>query len=299
VRKILVVVVLTVALGAVATAAAIGTDRVQVGGSSATRGFSRETFVAVTAHDAYTRTGFDGDHGDWRGPLCVVSSNPSLSSEMRMSWTIGFTNSYRTAEQAADFARTFRDMPTVERGKIDIPHRIRGKGVGDIEAHLVLAQTSQEYAWAEIGVAIPLTRGVFATARFFSSGPPFKCNVGFTFEREWHLSFARVAVEGVAIEGNLPAAYVTVHGRLRRVVGFVTDGFRHPVVRARVTIQRKVGSKWRYAGSALTDGSGFYSAKARPGRTRAVVASLRSRAVYVRGPVTPVAPPIRTRAAGT
>jgi hypothetical protein len=263
-------------------AVAADTDRIQVGGSGSTRGFSRQTYVTVTTPGGYSRTGFDGDAGSWRGPRCVVSSNPSLSDDVSIPWSVGFSDSYRTAEEAADRGRTFRDMPTVERGTIEIPHRIRGKEVGGISGYYILAQTQQEYAWAEIGLGIPLTRGVFVAARFWSTGPSFACTVGGTAARLWHLQAAEAAAGLVAIDGNLPAARLTAHAQRRRVVGFVSDGFGHPVVGARVTLERKVGRSWRRGGSASTNASGFYRALALPGLVRAAHGSLRSRTVRVR-----------------
>lgn len=275
-------VALAIALAAVPSAAAADTDRVQVGGSGSTRDFSRQTYVTVTAPDAYVKTGFDGDHGDWRGPPCIVSSNPSLSDDVSVSWTVGFSDSYRTAEEAADRGRTFRDMPTVQQGTIEIPHRIRGKEVGGITGYFILAQTRQEYGWAEIGLGVPLTRGVFVAARFWSTGPSFRCAVGGTSSELWHLQAALAAAERVVIDGNLPAARLRANGQRRRVVGFLSDGFGHPVVGVRVRIDRKVGPSWRRAGWASTNASGYYKALALPGVVRAAFGSLRSRAVRVR-----------------
>lgn len=275
-------VALALALCAVPIAFAADTDRVQVGGSSATKGFSPRTYVAVTAPEGYARTGFDGDHGDWRGPLCVVSSNPSLSSEVAISWAVAFSKTYRTAAEAADRGRTFSDLPTVKLGEVEIPHRIRGKEVGGIVASYVIAASPQEYAWTEIGLGIPLTRGVFAAARFWSNGPSFRCTVGGTAERLWHLSAAEASAARVVIEGNLPAARLTAYGQHRRVVGFVSDGFGHPLIGVAVTIQRNTRGRWHRVGTASTNASGFYRATALPGTVRVTLGSLRSKAVRVR-----------------
>jgi hypothetical protein len=280
VRKI--VAALAIALCAVPIVAAGDTDRVRVGGSSATRAFSPRTHVVVTSPDDYVRTGFDGDHGDWRGPLCVVSSNASLSGEVAVSWSIGFSNRYRTAGEAADRGRTFRDLLIVQRAELKIPHRIRGKKVGSIIGEYVLAATRQEYGWAEIGLGIPLTRGVFVAARFWSTGPSFRCTVGGTASELWHLQAAQAAVARVVIDGNLPAARLTAYPQRRRVVGFVSDGFGHPLVGVQVTVERLVRGAWRRVGSAATDASGHYRAGTLPGTVRVTLGSLRSAPVRVR-----------------
>ena len=274
---------LVVASGGAPIALAADVDRVQVGapGRNTTRGFSPQTHVVVTSPETYARTSFDGDSGNWRGPICVVSPNPSLNGEVRISWSVDFSDAYPTAEEAADRGRRFRDLPTVSRGTLAVPHRIRGKNVGGISANYVLGQSSAEDAWAEIGLGIPITRGVTAIATFWSSGPSFDCNVGGTTARQWHQDAVEAAAAAIVVDGNLPPAHLTAHGQRRHVAGFLTDGFGHPVVGARVAIARKVGRSWRRSGSATTNASGFYRALALPGLARAEVGSLRSRPVRV------------------
>ena len=275
---------LALAIAPIATAADV--DRIQVGqpGRNTTKGFSPQTSVVVTTPDAYTKIDFDGDAGNWRGPLCFASSYPSLSKDVHIAWGVGFSREDRSAEEAADRGRTFRDQETAQRGTIDIPHRIRGQKVGEILAHFIIGQSSAEDStgWAEIGVGIPMTRGVFARARFWSTGPSgAACTVAGTPPRLWHRAAVIAAASGLAIDGNLPAARVTAHAQRRRVAGFVSDGFGHPVVGVRVSLERKVGRGWRRAGSATTNASGFYSALSLPGLVRAAHQSLRSKAVRV------------------
>lgn len=276
---------LALTLVAVPIAAAAETDRVQVGGSNNTIGFSHQTYVDVTTPDAYTKIDFDGDAGNWRGPLCFASSYPSLSGDVHIAWGVGFSREDRSAEEAADRGRTFPDAETAQLGTIDVPHRIRGKKVGEILAHFIIGQSSAEDAtgWAEIGVGIPMTRGVFARARFWSTGPSAAaCTVASTPAPLWHRAAVIAAASGIAIDGNLPAARVTAHAQRRRVAGFVSDGFGHPVVGVRVSLERKVGRGWRRAGAATTNAAGFYSALSLSGLVRATHDSLRSRPVRVR-----------------
>ena len=124
---------------------------------------------------------------------CVVSSNPSLSDEVEISWSLAFSDRVRTAADAARRARTFADLPIVEQDRLELPHRIRGRNVGTIVASYVLAATRQEYGWAELGLGIPLTRGVFAAARFWSTGPSFACTVGGTASKHLHRDAAVTA----------------------------------------------------------------------------------------------------------
>jgi hypothetical protein len=276
---------LAVGLALVPIAAAAETDRVQVGGSSNTPGFSRQTYVGATTPDAYTKIDFDGDAGNWRGPLCFAPSYPSLSGDVHIAWGVGFSKEDRSAEEAADRGRTFRDMETAQRGTIEVPHVIRATKVGEILAHFIIGQSSDEDStgWAEIGVGIPMTRGVFTRARFWSTGPSAAtCTVASMPSRLWHRDAVLAAARGLAIDGNLPAARVTAHAQRRRVAGFVSDGFGHPVVGVRVRLERRVGRGWRRAGAATTNASGFYSALSLPGLVRAAHGSIRTRAVRVR-----------------
>lgn len=279
-RKALVAIGLALCL--VPAAVATDVDRVRVGGTGSTRGFSQQTFVVVSTPDAYARIGFDGDAGSWSGPLCVVSSNSSLSAVVTLPWTVAFSRTYRSADEAADRGRTFRDLPVLTRGTIEISHRIRGKEVGGILASYVVGQSRQDHGWAELGLGIPLTRGVFVAARFWSTGPSFACNVGGTASRQWHVDAVQAAAARVVVDGNLPAARVTARAQRRRVVGFVNDGLGHPLVGVRVTLERRAGRAWRRAASVSTNASGLYSVLARPGRVRVAVESIRSRTVRVR-----------------
>jgi hypothetical protein len=273
---------LAAALAVVPMAAAADTDRVRIGGSSTTRDFSPRTAVVVTSPEAYVRTTFDGDHGRWRGPSCAVPSNPSLSRDVAIAWSVALSDRYRSAEEAALAARTHASLPLVERGDLKLPHRIRGKDVGTIRAEYVVAATPQEYGWAELGLGIPLTRGVFALARFWSTGPSFACIVGATVAKQWHRDAVAAALARVVVDGNLPAARITAYAQRRRVVGFVSDGFGHPVVAVQVAVERRVRGTWRRADSAATDAGGHYRAATLPGTVRVTLGSLRSAPVRIR-----------------
>ena len=275
---------LAAAVIGVPAANAADVERVQVGlpGRNTTRAFSPQTFIVVTSPDAYVRTSFDGDSSSWHGPRCVVSSNPGLSDDVSMPWFVVFSDRYATREQAAAGARTFDDLPLVSEGTIEIPHRIRGREVGAIVGYYLLGQSTHDRGWAEIGVGIPLTRGVFAVARFWSTGPSFGCSVGGTAARQWHLDAAQSAAARLVVDGNLPAARISAHPQRRRVSGFVNDGFGHPVVGARVTLERKAGRTWRRGPSVSTNSSGFYSVLARAGTMRTAHGTLRSKPVRVR-----------------
>jgi hypothetical protein len=78
-----------------------------------------------------------------------------------------------------------------------------------------------------------------------------------------------VALNGVRLDGNLPPALVTarVSRAPRALRGKVIDAFRHPLVAATVTLQRRVGSRWRTAATSRTKTNGLYVFQ-RPARGR-------------------------------
>jgi hypothetical protein len=268
------VVAAVIVLIAVPAAAAAGVaDRVQVGqpGRNTTRAFSPSTHVLVQAPGRYVATAFDGDSGSWRGPLCVVGSNRSLSKDATVAWAVTFSNRFRSADEAAAAARTFDDLPVASRLELEVPHVVRGRTVGTIRAVAVVGASRSEHGWHELGLGLPLTRGVFAGVRFWSTGPSFRCAVDDVPSEVWHRETVHAAANSLVVDGNLPVARITAAGAKGLVRGRVVDGFGHAVVGVPVVVERKDGRRWRRAGRAITDGTGAYRAKAASGLVRARV----------------------------
>lgn len=262
-------------------------DRVQVGlpGRNTTRGFSSATYLTAHAPEGYRRAS-EGRMLKWVGPTCVPPTMPQFAAELAITWGIGFDNGVRTAEQAAEKARTFSDWTVVERSAIAIPHVIRGREVGKLPGFYVIGAAREEGGWHEGGLGISMSRGVFALGEFWSRANTFRCIVNGVESRAWHLDATRRAIAAIAVDGNLPPARVTARARGRRVAGQVTDGFGHPVAGVRVTFERRVGRTWRRAGAGASDALGRYDARPRQsGTIRAVVTfgvTVRSGPVRVR-----------------
>lgn len=257
-----------VLIGLVAfAAAAIGadTDRVRVGtpGFNNTRGFSPALYVTVTTVSEYVRTSADARSGLWTGPRCRVSvDRPDLTVNLTVTWGVSFTKSARSAEQAANDELTFEWTP-VQRGPVAVPHVVAGRTVGTIPGFGIVTDSQGQTGYHEAGLGLPLGRGVYAGAAWWSRGNALQCEAstteGVVPVAVWHRRVATRALGGVRLEGNLPPARVSSRIRGRRMTGRVQDSFRHPLARVRVILERRVGSRWRSVRAGRTSASGTYT----------------------------------------
>ena len=276
---------LVAALGA-AVASAQDVDRVRVGGSNTTRGFSPAVFVTVTTLPEFHRTGFDGNSGGWEGPVCDFAPNPRLSGPISLTWSVGFDDDVRSAEQAARENLTF-DWSEIEGGPVPVSHLVAGREVGTIPGSYVLTDARSQTGYHESGLGFPLGRGVYVSVAFWSRGNALECTVRGAPVASWHRDTARAAVRQVRLEGNLPPARVTARARGRTVSGAVADAFGHPDGGIAVRLEQRIGARWRSVRSGRTTATGTYSLRARrPGVHRVVAtlagASARSGAVRTR-----------------
>lgn len=274
---------LVVAIGG-AVAAAQDVDRVSVGGSNTTRGFSPALFVTVTTLPDFHRTGFDGNSGGWEGPVCDFASNPGLSGPISLTWGVAFDDDVSSAEAAARENLTF-EWTTIESGPVAVPHLVGGREVGTIPGVFVLTDARSQTGYHESGLGFPLGRGVYAAAAFWSRGNALECTVRGIPVATWHRDTARNAVRQVRLEGNLPPARVTARIAAGRVRGSVTDSVGHPDVGVAVRLEQRTGTRWRTVRSGRTSVGGVYSLRARrPGlhRVVATVAAVSARSAAIR-----------------
>lgn len=283
-RSSLGIATLAVALGG-ALALAQDVDRVQVGGSNATRGFSRALFLTVTTLPEFHRTGFDGNSGGWEGPVCDFAPNPRLSGPISLTWSVGFDDDVRSAEQAAREVLTF-EWTTIESGAVPVTHLVGGREAGTIPGVYLLTDARSQTGYHESGLGFSLGRGVYAAAAFWSRGNALECTVRGMPVAAWHRQTARAAIGQVRVEGNLPPARVTARARAALVTGSVSDSFGHPNIGVAVRLEKRVGRRWRTVRSGRTVATGTYSLRTRGGGTYRVVATLAglsARSAAVRG----------------
>jgi hypothetical protein len=218
--------------------------------------------ATITTLPQYTRTGFDGDSGGWRGPNCVPRGRIDLGGPLSLTWGMGV---YRAASavDAAQQARTF-DWKVVETSTVPLPHVAGGRSVGTIPATLVLTDSGSDTGYHEAGLAFPIARGRFVAARAWSTGNAFACIVeGDGPVAQWHRRIARESVAGIRVEGNLAPARVSARRSGRVVRGVVSDLYRHPVVGARVSLERRSGQRWRVVSRGKTSTTGAFSLRLR------------------------------------
>jgi hypothetical protein len=281
--RLLGVAILVAAAGG-AVALAQETDRVRVGGSNTTRGFSPALFVTVTTLPEFRRTGFDGNSGGWEGPVCEFAPNPGLSGPISLTWDVGFYDEARTAEEAAREQLTF-EWTTIESGPIVVPHLVGGTQAGTVPGFLLVTDARSQTGYHESALAFPLGRGVFAAVAFWSRGNALECTVRGMPVAAWHRQTARGALANVRLEGNLPPARVTARLRSRRVAGAVTDTMGHPNAGIAVRLEKRKGTRWGRVRSGRTGSSGAFALQTSgPGtyRVAATVAGVTARSPTVR-----------------
>jgi hypothetical protein len=214
--------------------------------------------ATITTLPQYTRTGFDGDSGGWRGPTCVPRGRLDLAGPLSLTWGMGV---YRatSAVDAGARARTF-DWKTIEATTVRLPHVVGGRTIGTIPAALVVTDSESPTGYHEATVTFQLVGKRFVAARAWSQGNSLACVVDGDGDVEsWHRRTARAALTGIRVEGNLPPTRVTARRFGRRVRGSVTDVNGHPLVAAPVLLERRVGNRWRVVSRGKTSATGAYS----------------------------------------
>lgn len=259
------VLVLAALVLAVPVALAADTDRVLL----ATRGLH----ATITTLPQYTRTGFDGDSGSWRGPNCVPRARQDLAGPLSLSWGIGVVPATSPLD-AAKQARTF-DWKVIETTTVRLPHVVGGRTLGTIPATLVLTDAESVTGYHEAGLGFALARARFVGARAWSGGNAFACIVDGSGSpvAEWHRRVARESLADIRVEGNLPPARVTVRRSGRKALGSVTDVNLHPFVAAPVALERRRGPRWRVVSRGKTSANGAYSLRLRAAGLYRVAAS--------------------------
>lgn len=248
-------------------AAANGIERVPIRAATPTA-FPPGLTVALVSPPRFATATRAPESGRWHGPRYESVSPPGIAALAAIDWSVALDNRSPSADAAA-LAATTLGFPEDQRGPIAVPHVVGKTQVGTILGFYVLevATNTPDNARAETAVAFPLGQGVYATARFALLEPPsddFRVEGGI-FPTAWNRGQAFIAATGLRLEGNFVPRTVSIRAaRDARIVrGKVVDAFRHAVVRAQVSLERRVGSSWRRAARARTDRNGAYAIPAR------------------------------------
>ncbi len=267
-----------------AAAAVIDRVRIAEAGGAVTRSFPPSVFVSVTSPGDYVRASSSSSGGRWLGPRYQATGNGSLGGETSIAWHLRFTSGQKDAEAAAETV-AHRGWPVDIKGGVSVPHVVAGRTVGTILGHYVLRRApGAKSAAFDAAFAFPVASRLYALLRFEllepatdDAGDQGRYVVKGSLPASiWNRGQAFWALTAVRLEGNLAptrvAARVAPNGQAVR--GTVADAFRHPIIGARVVLERETGAGWTRVASARTNSRGAYSVRgiSRPGRYRAVAA---------------------------
>jgi hypothetical protein len=258
-------------------------DRVQVGvpgKQSPTRGFAENLSIALTAPSAYER-GCCADFvsGAWDGPRIEASASSATQNRSRIEWSASFERGRASAKRLAR-AAGWADYPEIEAKRKRVRHIVAGRKVGTLPAFTAIDAQASPGAKVQAAIAIGFGRRVHGIVLFHLPDPPAdQTSAGtLTVQGEpastWNRTQARKSLAGVYVEGSLPPARVNARRAGRRVKGTVRDSFGHPVNGATVTLQRRVGGRWRKAGTHTSSGRGAFTLSGARSGAHRVVATL-------------------------
>ncbi len=218
--------------------------------------------------------------GSWLGPEYVSTDGTPSGVRARLDWSLKL----RVRAAAVDVAARnglVQGWPVVEAGAVLVPHVVGGRTVATIPASYLLTQKPNG-AQTELSIALALHRATFARAHFVLAGTragtrssASAFSIDGVQAADWNRKAIAATLEGLVLEGSLPPAHVVLRRTRRGFAGTVRDVNGDPVAGARVTLLRRVGSRWLATATSRTTAQGGYAVVRRlvPGSYR-VVASL-------------------------
>jgi hypothetical protein len=242
------------------------TNRVVVGlpGRNDTKGYSKALFVDFASPPPYGKgCCTDVDSGEWTGPEYAAEHKPDLGGKASIAWRTVFDRRPRTA---IDAIRTnlVHNWPAEAFKPTAVPHIVKtAKGVrrvGTIPAEIgITHEPGSNAAQVEAAVAFPLCRGIYVVADFDLLKPDADTTNGVygnylikgAVPSAWNRAAAVAAIQGVSVDGLLPAASIKLRPTIkvvgappvpRTVNGTVLDCRGHVMPGVRVRIGRYSGS---------------------------------------------------------
>lgn len=254
-------------------AAANGIDRVPVRAATPAS-FPPGLTLALASPRRFLSATRTAEAGEWHGPRFDHVSIPGRSGLSTINWSVALDATSKSAEAAALGAAKL-GFDEDQRGQIAVPHVVGRTQVGTIQGFYVLkvAASTPENARAEATMAFPLGQGVFAVPRFTllqPSSDEYRVDGGI-LPTSWNRGQAFIALAGVRVEGNFAPALVSIRVQrgTRLLRGRAVDAFRHRILGAVISLERRAGSGWRRVAVSRTDKSGNYVVRASvPGRYR-------------------------------
>lgn len=258
---------LLAALVVTSLASAEVVERVRVAepGRTVTASLPPGVFLLLTSPPDYLRAQASATEGSWVGPAFAASGKPDLGGRASIDWKVRFESTTRNTEDAARAALELGWKETL-RGGISVPHVVAGRTVGTFDGDFVLTVSDEADASHEAAMAFPIAPRLYAVVNFrltapsrTSAGEFGEFFVNAVRATTWNRGQAIRSLSGVRIQGNLPPTRVTVRGDARRVTGTVADAFRHPLLGARVVLDRRTGQSWRRLTATKTNTRGEFA----------------------------------------
>ncbi len=229
------------------------------------RGFATDVTVSFTAPQGYRILG--GGYENWRGPPYTRLETGS-TGQSSLHFDVHPNFDTRSPQRAIrdKLGADMGGIPTreVASGPIDVPHVVRGRKVGVVKGVFVIRQaTSRGYeGWYEGGVAFGVGTGYPVLAADVDTTSP-DADASKRIEgmqpSKWNRQAIEQGIRGTAVEGNLAPRRVVVRIGRGLVAGRATDSLGHPLVAARVVLERRAGAGWSRAATGRTGLNGEFS----------------------------------------
>jgi hypothetical protein len=243
-------------------------ERIRLAAPGVPRVFPRSASIQLSSPPGYSRATASGFHGSWTGPEYWASGNTSIRGRTSIEWTVKF-NVHSSSARRAAFAGLTQGWPYFRKDPIAIPHVAGGRVIGTIIGYTVLDRADPPLdASYEGALAFPIAHKAFGVVDFVLDHPPtdsagdagtYLVN-GSVRPSVWAQGQAFWSFSRVRLIGSLPPRRVKLGVSQRHTLrGRVVDRFHHPVVHARVSVERRTKRGWKQAGKARTNLRGRFS----------------------------------------
>ncbi|MEX0675049.1 MAG: hypothetical protein WD067_09760 [Gaiellaceae bacterium] len=288
----LVFILLLAGLVAVPLALAQVTNRYKIASAAEGKGYPASLAVMIASPPDYVLdyVGRLANDAQWKGPRYQATGLASLGGDAALGWSASVEKKPSNRQTIID--ALVHDWDVVQEGSEPIERRVAGKSVGTLPGTWVLTQGSVMAGEAryEAGLVFPLcgrTAHLWISA-LLPSGDSAGGAMGFGEYRmadgskptAWNRAQVLATIQGVSVDGSMPAARLTAARRGRAIAGRAADCNGHPAAGLAVKLERRVGKRWVRAATGRTRADGSYSLPAKEaGPFRVVVGSKRSAAI--------------------
>jgi hypothetical protein len=269
-------------------------DRFKVASDPNAAGYPASLHIVIDSPPDYVRDfiGRGGNDAEWRGPHYQATGLASLGGDAGLGWSAGIYKTPSNRQTIID--NLVHDWKSVAEGAEPIEQRIGGREVRTLPGTWVLTQGSfmDGEARYEAGLVFPLC-GRTALLNISALTPASDSAggaMGFGEYRirgmaptAWNRQQILLTINGISVDGSLPAFRISARASGRRISGAVADCNGRPVAGVPARLERRSGRRWAPSARGRTTAAGRYSLRAKSaGIYRVVVGARRSSAVSVK-----------------